>query len=311
MITFASTSDPIDEDALRAFREATFRSTRTKELPVGATAIQRRSPIWPWIVLLGTGLWIVVQLIRAGAKSPELGAGVLVVTAVVVLARWLLTGRPAYEQVERINAPFAYEALDADKRLPLVLLRSFKDEEAKADTSWFSRRRVEEVIVETARDYGPVIAIGAPEDNELPLLGAARAYIPGDNAWIPVALEWMQSARMIVMVAGSSPGLIWELDGIIERGLTGKLVIVCPNNSAYDRQLWRTRPDEDGPLQMAIRLAGANGGDAVPGPSDLDNVIAMMAGRDGQLVFVRGAKFNGEEYQRALKWAVGQLFRVP
>jgi hypothetical protein len=62
---------------------------------------------------------------------------------------------------------------------------------------------------------------------------------------------------------------------------------------------------------MAIRLAGANGGDAVPGPSDLDNVIAMMAGRDGQLVFVRGAKFNGEEYQRALKWAVGQLFRVP
>ncbi len=307
MIVFASTADPISEGALRHFRDITRRQFRTKELPVGATAIRRQYSVWPWLTLLGAGLWVVMQLIRMETKGPEflvIGSFVLIVG---LLLRWMFFVQPAYEQIARSHAPFAYEELADDKRLPVVLLRPFRDDTAKTETSWFKRRRVEEVVVETAKGYGPVIAIGAPEENELPRLGAARAYIPGDNAWSAVALEWMQASRMIVMMAGQSPGLMWELDRIIQLGLLGKLVVVCHNNSAYDRQIWKTRPLDDGPLQMAMRLARAAGSGDVPRAADLDDVIAMFVD-DGRLVLVRTAKFNGDAHDRSLKYAVERLF---
>lgn len=122
--------------------------------------------------------------------------------------------------------PGAEELLVADGRPPILYLRSFAGEKTVGDE--------ELAIARAFEDVGPFVAIGQPGE-KLPRLGAARMYLT-DDSWQGRVRELMARARFVIVVAGDTPGLGWELSQCAQLDDPRKLVILIPSDRrGYDR----------------------------------------------------------------------------
>jgi hypothetical protein len=161
----------------------------------------------------------------------------------------LVGGTVLYRRGLAIMQPSADELMANDRRRPILLLRSFSDESmsiAEAPSfalTWgqmSSLARMEESIADQLRPFGPLVAIGKPGES-LPRLGASRNYY-SDAQWQAAALELMQEALLIVVIAGVSPGLRWELEAIARAGHRSKLLVLMPE--PHRRRRWDVIAEE-------------------------------------------------------------------
>ena len=132
----------------------------------------------------------------------------------------------------------AAELRARDPRPPLLYLRSFADDDVLLPTVLSPRRPFVEMFSLRTADpfeeslawelgsYGPVVAVGRP-GTAPDSLGAAREFLP-DDSWQDGVLARMAAALAIVVVAGDTPGLEWEVAAIADRGHLGKTVFVIP-----------------------------------------------------------------------------------
>jgi hypothetical protein len=124
----------------------------------------------------------------------------------------------------------ADRVLELDNRRPILFLRSFADDKVwiwgKGLFGKFRRKTIDEAIEPFAKRLGPFVAIANP-NTQLPQLGAAQTYFSNDT-WQNAIARWVQTAQMIVMVAGRTEGLRWELDHILADEGQAKLVIFLP-----------------------------------------------------------------------------------
>jgi hypothetical protein len=104
-----------------------------------------------------------------------------------------------------------------DKRPPVVFLRSFEDE--YFEVAGPSRTSLDDSLETRLANYfarfGPFVAIGSPRD-AIPRIGAARVQL-GDDEWRQVVLSWIESAGLVVMLAGKSDAVAWEMSQIRDR----------------------------------------------------------------------------------------------
>lgn len=82
----------------------------------------------------------------------------------------------------------------------------------------------EEQLGEVLRPFGDLVAIGKPGET-LPTPGAARLYA-SDAEWKKVVIDQMQTARLVVIRAGTSEGLLWELKQAVQVMNPEKLLIL-------------------------------------------------------------------------------------
>jgi hypothetical protein len=82
----------------------------------------------------------------------------------------------------------------------------------------------EEQLCEALQPFGHLLAIGKPGET-LPTPGAARLYA-SDAEWKNVVIDQMQSARLVVIRAGTSEGLLWELKEAVQVVNPNKLLIL-------------------------------------------------------------------------------------
>ena len=110
------------------------------------------------------------------------------------------------------GSPQARVVLRSDIRRPVLLLRSFTDDALRfTDLSWLedvyqSDRTFEEFITDRLWAVGPVVAIGRPNER-IPLSGAVREYLSHDD-WRSRVSELVKSAEIVVIILGSTPGLV-------------------------------------------------------------------------------------------------------
>nr|WNW40447.1 transferase [Streptomyces sp. Li-HN-5-13] len=173
-------------------------------------------------------------------------AGLVAMGAGVLLLRW---ARPR-------AARSAARALLADGRAPVLYLRSFADDatSARADDSGMAVNvhTREEEFAAALGAFGPMIAVGRPGE-PLPLLGAARFYLPLDD-WKPTVLQLMAASRLIVLRLGAGDGLWWEVGQAMATQPARKLVLLAEGDLAeVARRL-------DGYLPAPSRLVEAVGG---------------------------------------------------
>ncbi|MFM9590107.1 hypothetical protein ACKI16_17485 [Streptomyces scabiei] len=72
---------------------------------------------------------------------------------------------------------------------------------------------LEEGVCRTFRGFGRPLAVGEP-DEALPLPGSRRLYLPlGD--WQPTVTSLITDARLVLLVAGTSAGTLWELTEVM------------------------------------------------------------------------------------------------
>jgi len=158
---------------------------------------------------------------------------------------WFLGDRIARHNRARAHAmalQSADDALWADRRRPILFLRSFKDDAALTNVTGADEpvredylQRLEDVLADISGRYGPVIAVGQP--GVLPRSGAARAYYAGDD-WREAVTTWMDQALFVVMIAGYTKGVRWELDTAIARGHARKLILVFPPEDPHFEARW-------------------------------------------------------------------------
>lgn len=194
------------------------------------------------VVLLSFAIRIVTQVMVSAANDDmgvAAGAANLVAFVLTLLILFMLSRglsrrlRDAREDI----APRLDSARRADPRPPILLLRSFRDESRLAheseirflSSSRSHMRSVEEQVTDRLWRFGPVIAIGRPGDPKSPL-GAAREYLRSkdDNEWKRFIRQLVPQCAAVLMVAGSTDGLAWEADHILNGGSGDRLLIVIP-----------------------------------------------------------------------------------
>lgn len=109
---------------------------------------------------------------------------------------------------------------------PIIYLRSFADDELKLGHGLGERGSVEEAITSAFAYLGPVIAIGRPGESARPV-GAARDYVSNEE-WQERVAGFIESAQLIVLLAGTTEGLQWELGRVTDLKSLHKLIIVLP-----------------------------------------------------------------------------------
>ena len=166
--------------------------------------------------------------------------------AVVAAAVVLALGHAAFVGGKCLAARAIWKpGSEADARPPILFLRGFDDDQFtfkrpswQLPWRWFDfwsfRRNADEVLVDEAAQYGPVVALGRPGETARPF-GGMRHYADHKD-WQNVVETTAARARTIVLAAGDSEGLHWEIDLLRRRGLLDRTVLLFqPNESASNR----------------------------------------------------------------------------
>ena len=165
----------------------------------------------------------------------------------------------------------------ADKRAPVLYLRSFRDDDLmQYYTNQISQdpqnRTNEQALANAFGLVGPVI--GLPQPGSAPRLGVARTQREHVQ-WQTDVIELMREAALVVTRIGETDGLRWELEQALKLVPPERLVFVIPAQA--DR--WRQFRDV---LQRQVP--------GVELPADLAQLAAVrhpriMAGARGVLYF--------------------------
>lgn len=137
---------------------------------------------------------------------------------------------------KRLKTKTYAETLANDTRDPVLYLRSFRDD-AKTVTALDGRailslltlgtKTEEDALVKAFSRIGPVIAIGDPNEM-IPETGAARLYV-GHDEWQTVAHNLMSTAKLIILYAGWTDGVSWEMRRAKRSVPPEKLLLMLPN----------------------------------------------------------------------------------
>jgi hypothetical protein len=135
----------------------------------------------------------------------------------------------------------AREVQAKDPRPPVVLLRSFADDELEMsglpELMWSPPTTLSWAAAERLASIGPVIAVGEPGE-ELPPLGPYRLFLPAEN-WQGEVERLIASARAVFLVLGRSQGVLWELERILARENPGAVTVIVPPAEPRDlEQRW-------------------------------------------------------------------------
>lgn len=186
----------------------------------------------------GGGLILAVVAVIGVAVAPSIWV-VLGCLALIVCAGLLVL------RGQRTDQPLAEELLRGDKRLPVIYLRSFGDEVSEnrlrrflagafgraipgLDSDWGPREQVK--LAGYMACVGPCIAIGRPGE-PLPELGAGRLYVSGDQ-WRKVVGQYFWKAAVVVVRAGHTDGLRWEIEQLVRNRSPKKILFILPRTKS-------------------------------------------------------------------------------
>ncbi|MET0068820.1 MAG: hypothetical protein ABW096_02195 [Candidatus Thiodiazotropha sp.] len=132
---------------------------------------------------------------------------------------------------KRHLTPRVEEVLAKDQRAPILYLRSFNDQGDdftlsgffSAVGAMFSSRNMglstsswgptfQSQLAYVMERVGPYIAVGRP-GVRLPGTGAARLYVP-EEEWQQRVTQLIRTARLVIIRAGTSAGLNWEIETV-------------------------------------------------------------------------------------------------
>jgi hypothetical protein len=137
-------------------------------------------------------------------------------------------GSSLFNHGRKIRRSFANDAVPLNTSI--LYLRSFYDdsltEKFSSPVDLFTE---EEQLVLVFKKIGAVIAIGRPGES-LPPIGATRLYVSDKEDWHQKVQEYIQRSQIVILRAGASPGLLWELTEVTRLAPPELLLIVIPSN---------------------------------------------------------------------------------
>jgi hypothetical protein len=208
-------------------------ATRRLSVPRDARALRALGP-----ALLG-GLQVLAMLGAIVALAPLLRQGAISVS----VSFFMPTALRHFRRIRAVLALRAQEVRLEDRRLPILLLRSFADDElamqrtkARLVNVTKTALSLEELIVAQLWDVGPVVAIGQPA-LEVDPIGAAHERILGP-LWQPRVQALIEESALVVVVLGQTEGLFWEYEQLARRRVS-VLAILPPSDANILVDRWQ------------------------------------------------------------------------
>jgi hypothetical protein len=206
------------------------RAMGTREEGIAGAARRPRRPILGVVLMaLGWPLFIlasIVMLFAGPLMSKEAGTIGMVILLFVCLCWWAGGGSVALGR--RMRARRAEVVLSHDPRPPILYLRPFRFDGTLTHQNrpWKMESTYEEHLAHALGKFGPFVAIGQPGE-AWPELGADRLYVDGDR-WQQEVRGLMARAAAVVLTAGDSEGLRWELQEAVATVAPERLLIFLP-----------------------------------------------------------------------------------
>ena len=210
----------------------------------------------------------------------------------------------------RLLFPSAKQLLTEDERLPIIYLRSFDNDDLKIigrlegdmSDNPYGEKSFEESLADQFGLYGPLVTIGQPGEKN-PALGASRAYFTNDK-WRARIIDWMDKARLIVMIPGKSDGVRWELNNILNKGYISKMLLLFPPSTSLEG----AREERNQLLKILNEIFQTLPGFAATKDLDMKDVIAIRFRDDGGLVVLRNERHQEVDYENAIELAAFGMF---
>lgn len=207
----------------------------------------------PWNFPVAARIWqgAAVLLVAQGLMESAGVAGLLwlllphmslaiffpLILLVIGIISSLSPGLACWWIARRQSVPSVDEALARDPRPPVVFLRPFDDDgkQLEGEGIWYEfrhsmnalfRRSKEQRLEKILKGIGPLVAIGRPGE-ELAELGAARMYVSDDD-WQAVVEDLLGRAAAVVLQAGQSPGLRWEVEKAVSLVPPSRVLLFLP-----------------------------------------------------------------------------------
>ena len=220
------------------------------------------------VVVLVPVTYFVLNVLTFGLFLPSIRDGIRIPLLIVLnvcpyyLCYAIITKyyfrRQRHAKRVRVNALAALSQRRAD---PVLYLRSFADDETVNPISR-GQKTYEEDLALTLNDFGPVIAVGIPKERDSPL-GATRIYLKDKN-WTENVKSLIDISQLIVIQAGSTEGVISELEALLERADPRKVIMSFLSWQHLDSetrrlkyQLFRSKVDgimNQSPSPVTIKL---------------------------------------------------------
>lgn len=238
------------------------------------------------------------------AVLPNLGTNSL--SSATPIGWYLLLRARAYFQ------PDFKHLIAGDARRPIIFLRSFADDrvarhmfsgEAFIDFSLESR------LAKYFNDFGPFIAVASTKKAGMEL-GAARVQL-SDDEWQAKVLNWMETSSTIVLFAGLTPWVNWELKEAVTGHRAGKLMVILPRSR---RRWWPRGSSEDAVRRLkAIQqdLADTAWSAALSKLNHPKSIRAITLGSSGQITVIRSRTRIRDSYHLAAMVAHSLILKTP
>jgi hypothetical protein len=246
-----------DFRAVRGWRPSPWRLITTFRrylgLPSFLSYVGRRrlvaTLLYFGVAVLNVGLvmmmLIPILLSSPGEQTEDFNPAIVIGSMAALLLLNLVGAGALLSRVADRRATRLYQNVrEWDGRAPIVFLRAFDQDKARLRATGgdpFARwpagvgrpRTLDEILLEHASPYGPVIAIGDPRD-PTPPLGAARVFVSDEDAgWQDVVRGLAAASKAVVMCPNHGEGVQWELDLIAQAG--GRLQTVFLASPELDR----------------------------------------------------------------------------
>ena len=233
---------PIPAVLSRRDRAADEHSRWDYELLTGETiSVQssRRRPIKALMISCAGVLAIFVGagLFLLDISRSKIDRGTITGTGMLVTI-----GIGCFLRAKRMLAKPFHDVIKVDDQSPVIYLRSFEDDEEHgapdAGLQMFFglsvyKNTAEDIIVDSFKRLGPVIAVGKPGES-LPIPGATRLYVSHEH-WQAVVSDLMQRAAAVVLRAGTSTGLSWEIKHALQNVAPDRVCIVLVPPTGYTK----------------------------------------------------------------------------
>lgn len=266
-----------------------------------------------FLVVFGTPAQLVATLVNFFTGSPfdlaKVWASFLAssneVAQLLPLIGVFLLARALWRVGRRLNLRRRNEIILRDKP-PVLLLRSFTDDVAGIPSNMLiqrlfrRRKRLEEMIGEQLTTAGPFVAIGKPGER-LPQLGASRLYV-GDSEWQAVVQSYIARSDLIIVIAGKTHWVQWELANVLRQGRIAGLLIVFPRITEADRiERWQNLKPAFCDTSWSAAMERA----------DIAYALAVFIAADRGIVVVKSRKANESDYETALRVATYLMRQRP
>jgi hypothetical protein len=209
---------------------------------------------------------------------------------------------------------FSIEQLTtADPRPPILFLRAFRDDQVELSNPRLTllgrffaiatrRQSLDHLLLQEGTLYGPVVALGNPND-KFPPYGVARGYV--DHAhWQGAVSRLANDSLAVVICVDDTEAMWWEIEHLVaHEHLRKTLFLIHPKFSDPADNAKMTR-------RLVAKLATDAGAVAEAGKDVITKrgTIGFYFDKSGNLCIGESANFTRFSYLLMLRWFLRKEF---